>query len=238
MLKQQEFIILDQSDDECTKKGEPSSRICLKNHKIERKQEENNDACRRDQEIVDNEWSIKGMTFPEYCLANCNNNHSENGILLKDEDILPRVKVKTPDVEWSQSNKSTQSLTQNSTTIRDDVVREKETWAEETTLHSPSIVSQRRKKRMIDKNTLPFVVIKEKSKEPVIVVEKAVLSKMVEPKPHMWDIGMLCDLCRRGPSLLMGEWYSWCCGSRLHYCVCDSALKLYVSVNLLLLFSF
>ena len=228
MSKHQEVIILDQSDDECIQKGEPNINVCLRDQGVEvkeqeqreSKQEEIRDACRGNQEIIDKEWVFKRITSPEESVANCTNNDSENGILLKDAAILPRVKVKAPDTGCSQ----------NSTTVRDDV-REKETQIEVTTFHSISMVSQRRKKRMIDKNTLPFVVLNEKCKEPVIVAEKAILSKMVEPKPRMWDIGLSCDLCRRGPSLLMGEWYSWCCGSRLHYCNCSSALKLYVSIN-------
>ena len=239
ITKQKGVIILDHSEDECIKKDELNIDVCLRGQGTEVKKKENMKinheknivACRRDQEIVDKEQKIMRIASLEENVATCTNNYIENDILLTDEAILPKIKVGTIHAGCSQSNKSTQSLTQNSTTVMGDLVMENEPHFEGVTFHSTTMGSQRRKKRMIDKNTLPFVVLNEKCKDPVIVAEKAILSKMVVSKPHMWEIGMLCDLCHRGPSLLMGEWYSWCCGSRLHYCTCSSALKLYVNIK-------
>ncbi|MCO5560075.1 hypothetical protein L7F22_013681 [Adiantum nelumboides] len=39
-------------------------------------------------------------------------------------------------------------------------------------------------------------------------------------EPQRWDSHIFCELCHRGPSLSLGEWYSCCCGSRLQNCKC------------------
>lgn len=59
------------------------------------------------------------------------------------------------------------------------------------------------------------------------------LIQVANSKPRLWDSGILCDLCGRGPSLIYGEWYAWCCGYRLFYCKCteDHKRKLKLWMN-------
>ena len=145
ITKQKGVIILDHSEDECIKKDEFNSDVCLRGQGAEVKKKENMKinpekniaAWRRDQEIVDKEQKITRIASLEESVATCTNNFTENDILLKDEAILPKVKVETIHAGCSQSNKSTQSLTQNSTTVM-----ENEPHFEGVTFHSTTMGSQ------------------------------------------------------------------------------------------------
>ncbi|KAJ7559687.1 hypothetical protein O6H91_04G096700 [Diphasiastrum complanatum] len=58
-----------------------------------------------------------------------------------------------------------------------------------------------------DKQTLAQLIVNEGLFPPV--------------KRNKWETGLLCDLCGRGPSLSLGEWYAWCCGARWIRCNCS-----------------
>lgn len=52
------------------------------------------------------------------------------------------------------------------------------------------------------------------------ISQKSFFKRIVALERQRWDPDILCDLCHQGPSLSLGEWYSWCCGSRLQNCLC------------------
>ncbi|KAI5068490.1 hypothetical protein GOP47_0016835 [Adiantum capillus-veneris] len=92
-----------------------------------------------------------------------------------------------------------------------------------------------RKKCVLNKKSLPLLeldAIDDKcypsnpSLNASVTVQKAALSKLVEAKPRMWESGIACDLCRKGPSLFLGEWYAWCCGLRVNSCGCSLGVKM------------
>lgn len=101
---------------------------------------------------------------------------------------------------------------------------------------------RRRKKCMIDKKSLPLLDLGENDDEAnacnananvTAPVEKAVMPKMVEAKPRMWESGTVCDLCRKGPSLFLGEWYAWCCGLRINSCSCSLDVKMRLTLAMI-----
>lgn len=91
-----------------------------------------------------------------------------------------------------------------------------------------------RKKRMVHRTYLPLrepLEIGDKVISPgavadsEMIAQKAFLNRMVKAMPGMWDVDIVCDLCNKGPSLSLGEWYSWCCGLRFYKCCCAPDLQ-------------
>ncbi|MCO5580950.1 hypothetical protein L7F22_034824 [Adiantum nelumboides] len=99
-----------------------------------------------------------------------------------------------------------------------------------------------RKKYVFDKKSLPILdldAIDDASYCPSpssfnasVIVEKADVSKMVGAKPQMWESGIMCDLCRKGPSLSLGEWYAWCCGLPVKCCGCSLDVKMKLTLGI------
>ncbi|BBN07291.1 protein MpSUVR3 [Marchantia polymorpha subsp. ruderalis] len=47
-----------------------------------------------------------------------------------------------------------------------------------------------------------------------------------------WKRGIVCDLCSGGPSLALGEWYCWCCGTPATKCQCPEDKKVRKQLSL------
>lgn len=240
-LKESHIVILDDSEDEYMKNDDQNIDASLSNREVEWTEEgENLNAIKKvlKAESIDDCAALGRDDEERVALKD---NSTAIPCIQRDKDKALAINESFNVVEngWCESKKGAQSLTQNSSTLGDDVTSVKERPAAaagvQCGIQDKAFGGFKpRKKRMIDKDSLPFLDPVENDNEDdasvatlggTLIVQKAFLSKMVVPKPRMWESDTLCDLCHKGPLLSMGEWYAWCCGLRLHSCGCSPGLK-------------
>lgn len=256
--KESNIVTLDDTDDEYLQNDNPKMGAHFKNQLAELKREGNSSTSAKKSVMEsvnqpakvkkegDSSTSVKRgvMESLDDCTAHVR--EAEESTAWKDNNFegpcIQADKEETGAVErsesgWSESKKQPNSFIQSSTTLGHSAMIGKDT--EIQGMHDKGF--KPRKKRMIDKRSLPLWYPEENNDESnaseatvvaTVIVQKAVLSKMVEAKPRMWEDNILCDLCRKGPSLSMGEWYAWCCGLRLHRCGCAPAVKMKLKLAL------